>query len=455
MTRRTWLQRLRLTGVDLDSTSGNAAKYVLERVVRLLLAVVVGALVARYLGPQRFGAMNYVLSIFSILGPLSHLGMTTILVRDFSTGRHVSATYVSAMAVQAIGALIASISGAALVVGTRGLTGDSLILALAAMPIPIVGISITSQSHLEASGDARTVVRAGLLAGLAAAILRVSAIAAGAPVAVFVLFVSVELGLRWLLLLIPVSADTRSQSGGESAGEWWKIIRLRLDWLRGKELLAESWPLLLSGFAVGVFMKADVLMIGLLVNDDEVGLYSAAARVSEVWYFLPVAAMSAVRPAMSRLLGLGDIERYHRLTERWLSVFWVASLCGLVGIQFLAPQLIGILYGTDYVDATNVLRFHILAAPAVYLGVGSSQWFVDKRATRVVVFQTFGGASLNVLLNLILIPVYGAEGAAVSTAISYTYAWILANGVHRAARPLLKLQVRAMLFRDFRARSDE
>ena len=63
-------------------------------------------------------------------------------------------------------------------------------------------------------------------------------------------------------------------------------------------LLKESWPLILSGLVISVYMKIDQVMIKHLIDDNAVGIYAAAVKVSEIWYFIPVVIASSLFPAI-------------------------------------------------------------------------------------------------------------------------------------------------------------
>ena len=79
-----------------------------------------------------------------------------------------------------------------------------------------------------------------------------------------------------------------------------RLRQLGVSLKRAQILLKDSWALLLSSIAVVVYMKIDQIMLGQMVGDEAVGIYSAAVRVSEVWYFIPTTIVASVFPAPKR-----------------------------------------------------------------------------------------------------------------------------------------------------------
>lgn len=429
------LKRLRgvlsRSGVLADTLS-----YVSERTVRLLFAAAVGIFVARYLGPERLGLLSFVGGVFALLAPLTPLGMRAILVREFSTNDDWRAVLASALAVQLPAALAASLIGVTIVIAARGFNTDALLLATVMVPLPFLATEQSMRSFLEASGRVRRIASTGIAAAIVAAIWRLGGLVLEAPIWFFGAAVSLEAAIVLGGLAAGVPGQRRAAT-------------LRRHYRRdvARRLLDESWPLLLSAIAVTIYMKSDLLMLGLISGDEETGQYAAAARLSEVWYFVPMAAVAAVRPRLARMLAAGLEQRYLAATQRFMTALGGLAVLAVAFVLVTADQLVQILYGSDFSPAGPVLRVHVLAAPFVFLGVAGSQWFVDRGLTRAVIFRSTFGAVLNVALNLALIPSQGAMGAAIATLVAYAVSSVLLNGVSRQTRPLFRLQTRSFILR--------
>jgi PST family polysaccharide transporter len=187
-------------------------------------------------------------------------------------------------------------------------------------------------------------------------------------------------------------------------------------------------------------------MLGLMSGNEEAGIYSAAARLSEMWYFGPVAVTAATSPRLAALYGRGELERYLAATQRLLTALVTVAFAILVLTAFLAGPLVGLLYGDAYAGTVSVLRVHALSGPFVFAGLGANQAFVDRRLTRAAFVRSVTGAVLNVALNLALIPAYGALGASIATLAAYALSGVVLNALRPATRPIAVQQLKAFAF---------
>lgn len=412
------------------------AGYVSERVVGLFLTALVGVFVARYLGPSGVGLLSYAASVFGLLGPLTLLGMQSVLVREFSTRREWRSILSSALVSQVPLAAFASGVGFAVIVGTRSFDRQAVLLALVMLPTPLLGLSQSLRAYLEATGRVRQIVVTGIVSAVVASALRITGLLAGAPVWVFGAFGTAQAAVVLVGLAAAIPGRKRIASA-----------RRHVDTNTARRLVFESWPLLVASVAVTIYMQADIIMLGIVSGDEEAGIYTSAARLSEIWYLFPTAGLAAVRPRLSRLFASGDLPRYQRLTQRFMTAATGVSLLAIGVVLILADAIIRVLYGEAFRPAGPVLRLHVLAAPFVFLGVASSQWFIDRGRTRDLMVRTVIGAVVNVALNLALIPSHGALGAAIATMIAYALSSVFLNCVWRETRPLFRMQLSGFVFR--------
>jgi O-antigen/teichoic acid export membrane protein len=184
-----------------------------------------------------------------------------------------------------------------------------------------------------------------------------------------------------------------------------------------REMLSHSWPLILSGLTVMIYMRIDQIMIGQMLGDKEVGLFSVAVRLSEIWYFVPMGIASSVFPAImsakkhSEALYLARIQQLYDFMT-WLGIF-VAVVATL-----LAPFAINLMYGGAYAETASVLSIQIWAGVAVCMSFAHGKWLITENLQKYSMYYTAFGAVLNVTFNLILIPICGIKGAAIATLIA-------------------------------------
>ena len=192
-----------------------------------------------------------------------------------------------------------------------------------------------------------------------------------------------------------------------------------IDLKLGKELIKFSVPLMLSGIAAFVMTWTDTLMLGYYKTSEIVGLYNAAAPLAKL---LPIFLSSAgfIYPPLATALyvqeKIEELKRVYQLLTKWLFLVTLP----LFGMVFLFPETVmGILFGSKYSPASQTLKilslgfmFHTL------LGLNGSSLIVIGES-KFVMHSTFISATVNVVLNTLLIPIFGIEGAAIATAISY------------------------------------
>jgi len=210
------------------------------------------------------------------------------------------------------------------------------------------------------------------------------------------------------------------------------------------ELLREAWPLILNGLAIVIYTRTDQVMLTVLRGDYENGIFAAAQRLSEVLYFLPVAAVTAATPALHRSFQNDRAEYDQRLLRLFSMLAWV-GLIAAVTVSVLSGWITTTLFGAPFRASGPVLALHVWAAPAVFLAVAQSHWFVARGRQRDLMVRTLFGAVSNVALNAVLIPRYGAPGAAVASLVSQTLAAFALNAIVPSTRELFRMQMRAFL----------
>jgi PST family polysaccharide transporter len=206
-------------------------------------------------------------------------------------------------------------------------------------------------------------------------------------------------------------------------------------------LLRQCWPLAISTLSVAIYMRIDQVMLGELAGDRAVGVFSAAVRISEAWYFIPMALMVSIAPALAASYVRSE-DGYRAMLERFgRSIVRIAFGVALL-LSLLAPQLMLLVYGPEYGESAQVLAIHAWAGVLVCLGILGNDWLLNAGLVRFAMYQAMAGAVVSVLLNLWLIPAYGVVGAAMSTLGGYLVSALLLNSLAAATRPIFVLQLR-------------
>ncbi|MDR6785776.1 O-antigen/teichoic acid export membrane protein [Pedobacter africanus] len=198
---------------------------------------------------------------------------------------------------------------------------------------------------------------------------------------------------------------------GRSIGQW------KFDRILAKRLMSFSWPLIISGLMVSLYMYIDQLMLHEMVGPDAQGLYTTAVTFSSAWYFVPTIIVSSLFPAILNARR-DDPARYQKRLQNLYDIMVWFSMLFALGVTIAAPVIYG-LFNKEYAGAAPILAIHVWSGIFVFLGTANTQYMIAENFNKFTFVRTTIGAILNVLLNLWLIPHMGGLGAAIATLISY------------------------------------
>lgn len=404
-----------------------------ERLGRLAVSFVVITLVARQLGVDDFGRLSVALAVVALFGPLVVLGLDQICVRNLVVHPLRKGTLLGTTA------LLQGTAGAMFVLLAQG--GLLLVQPSSGALVAIASLSLLLQwpaageYALRAKGQMATVAIARTIATLGYLIIAAGLLASHASVYAFAWLTVADVALLALAQGWMLRRETATAP-----------LHAKLQTAR--ELLRDAWPLVLSGMAVMLYMRTDQMMLAYFVGDSAVGGFTAAARISELWYVLPMTVAYVAGPI---LLGRGApnsrkyLEPLHGYTRGLVAVTYMAIIATVI-----APALIlDFVYGPTYAAFAPVLTVHFWSVLFVVLGVMQGQWLIARNATRFSLLRTLVGAVVNVVLNLALIPLFGAVGAAIGTLAAQVCATFLTNVIYQDTRRFMRLQIRALLLLPF------
>ncbi|MEH1919034.1 flippase [Nostoc sp.] len=404
-----------------------------DRILRMGASLVVGVWVARYLGVKQYGLFNYALAFVALFSPIFTLGLDDVvvrhLVRQSSNKEEILGTTFWLK-------FLGGIASVLLAVSTMFFLGEHETLKIWLVAIlGIAGVfraSDTIELWFQSQVQSKYTVIAKNSAFLLNTLIKIALILTKAPLLAFALVTLAEFAMSAIGLLIVY------QVKGSSLWLWrWSIAS-------AKTLLKESLPLIFSGFAIMIFMRIDQVMLGQMIGDSEVGIYSAAVRVSEIWYFIPGAIVSSVAPAIYAAKEKSESLYYQRIGQL-LSLMTCISLAIALPMSFLSDKIIMVMFGSGYAEAGPILAVHIWTSLFVFMGLATSPWFIAEGLNHVSLGKTLFGAILNIILNLLLIPKYAGLGAAIATIISQAAAAFICNAFDSRTQKLFKIQVRSLI----------
>lgn len=387
--------------------------------------------VARYLGPQQFGLFNFATAFVGLFGAVAGLGLQSIVVRDIVRGSTCKEeTLGTAAMLQLSGGVLAY----GIILGTIfWLRPDDF---LAKWLVAILGsmmlfkVSEVAVQWFESQVLSKYTVWVQNGSFLVFAALKVVLILGNAPLMAFACAAVAEAALVALLLLVMIEVHGPG------------LRKLKVSKERAKVLLADSWPLMLSGLTIALYMKIDQIMLGQMLGDEAVGIYSAATRISEVWYFIPMMIVASVFPAVMEAKKQSELLYHQRLQRLYDLMVWL-SVAVALPMTFLAAPIVFLLYGPAYAEAGTVLAIHIWATVFVFLGVASGQWFIAENRQILSFQRTLLGAAINIVLNYVFIPQFGVVGAAYATVLAQVSVGLLYDVFQKETRPMFNMKLKS------------
>jgi O-antigen/teichoic acid export membrane protein len=384
--------------------------------ILLLANATVAILLVRVVPVHDYGIYSYAMALSSIGIAVMTAGLSGLAVKALVNDRGANAVIMTTLVVTrelfaVIGygliALVSLTSGDSLVVAA------SLIAALALFSRASDAPEMWFLSNLQSKYTALT--RVGVTVTLF--VIRLALLATGQSIWVFLwIYVLESILASGLILLLYVRWRKSPGFAAPSSQPFGMLLR-------------SSWPLLLSSIAGQVNMKGDLIYVQALLGSTAVGLYSAAARLSELAYFLPTAFMNATLPHLlhTRKLHGSESTDYRLLLQRsYDRAFWV-GVAVAVAVAVVGPIFIDIVFGPRYAESKAVLLIHVLACPFVFMAAVYSKWIIAEGVLWSSFVRHSAGVIVNITLNFSLIPIWGIRGAAIATVASYVTASYLAT----------------------------
>ena len=413
-----------------NRTIKNAAWIIGCRLIQSGLALVVTMLSARYLGPSGYGLINYAASLVAFFVPVMQLGLNSTLVRELiADPEHEEETLGTVLAMTFVSSL-ACIVGIAAVAAflNRGEPETVLVCVLYSFLLVFQSLEMIQywfQAKLLSKYTALTVLAAYVLVSA----YRITLLITGASIYWYAVSQAIDFGMIAAVLLIIY----RKLSGK----------RLKVSVKRAAGLLERSRPYILSSMMITVFAQTDRIMLKLMVDEAAVGYYSAAVSCATLTAFVFVAIIDSARPTI--LEGKQKSEEVFRQRMKTLYVVIIGlALLQSAGITLLARPIVLIMCGSQYGPSVSALRIVVWFSTFSYLGAVRDVWILAEKKQQYLWIINLSGAMANVLLNAVLIPVWGANGAAVASLVTQFFTNVIMGWIIRPISPSNRLMLQSL-----------
>jgi O-antigen/teichoic acid export membrane protein len=372
----------------------------------LVVSFFVGAAVARYLGPTNYGLYNYALSFVGLFSFIAPLGVDAILYRELiSQPEKRDELLGTAFRLKLIGGTIAFIAASLAAYFLESSYLVKLIVLIFSSSFIFQAFNV-SNTFFNSRVESVKNVKVQTLGILFAAVLKI-------------IIIVTHRGVIWLAvaalvesIVISIGAIYFYRQSGRSLSTWTFNPTL------AKKILSVSWLLLLSSAAAFIYQKVDQVMIGRFLGNAAVGLYAVAAKLSEIWYFVPGIICGSLFPAIVNAKKTSWELYQNRLGKLYWLMFSLALAIALLLAIFSQPITIFI-FGPEYAAAAPVLSVYAWSSIGFFLVTAINQALTSENRLWLIFFLNLIMMVANVGLNYLFIPRFGLVGAAWATTISY------------------------------------
>lgn len=382
----------------------NAGWLIFGKIAQMVISLVVTMLTARYLGPSNYGIIGYAGAYTAFFMSFCTLGINSVLVKEFITNPNGEGEIIGTTLVLKF---ISSLLSAFTIVGIVSFVDANEPTTIAVTALCSIGVVFnifeTFNYWFQAHLQSKITAIASFIAYTVTAVYKIFLLILGKNVLWFALATSVDYICIAVLLVIMYF-----KKNGKT---------LRFSWNCGKRLLKQSYHFIAAGLMVSVYNQTDKLMLKQLINESEVAFYTAAITICNMWCFILTAIIDSVYPSIMEAHKNDEKLFIKRNKQLYAIVFYISMFVSILFTVF-APIAIKILYGEDYLSAINPLRIITWLTAFSYLGIARNAWLVCKNKQDKLKYVYILSAIVNVVLNIILIPIWGASGAAFASLIA-------------------------------------
>lgn len=394
------------------------------KLAQSVLALIIGVLCARFLGPSNYGMINYAASIVGFVTPIMQLGLNSILVNEIALSKDSESKILGT----AIGMTVpVGILSALALIGFVSVVnqGDSATVIVCS----IYSITLVFQAAemitywYQAKLLAKYPSIATIVAYIVVSAYKVYLLVTVKSVYWFAAINAIEHLFVCLILIITYFRLSKQ--------------KLQFSFDTAKRLFSKGKYYILSGMMVAIFQQTDKFMLKNMMGDTETGYYSVAVICAGMVGFVYAAIIDSFRPTIFHSKQVSEKSYQDKMSVLYAVVIML-SLCQCLGMTLLAKPLVSILYGEAYLPSIPVLKIAVWYVVFSYFAIVRDMWILAEEKQKYLWIINLLGAVTNIIANFMLIPVAGALGAALASLITNLVASFLSCVVIKPLRPMWK-----------------
>lgn len=400
------------------------------KLCKAILVLLTTVLISRHLGVSDYGLLSYAAGLVFFVTPIMKLGIDNILVKEIvanpeSDGEIVGTT----MVLNLCSGFLCIIGVTVFAVLVNGNEPETILVCFLYSLMLLFQATEMIYYWFHAKMLAKYSAIAMLIAYVVVAAVQTIMVLLHANVFAFALSHSIDFFVITVILFFLY----KKKGGG----------KLSFSFNRAKELFSISKFYIISGLMITVFAQTDRIMLKLMVGNEATGLYAAAHTCANMTAFIFIAIVDSMRPGIFEGQKEGEALFEKRLKQLYAVIIYFSLLQSLVSTIF-APLIIYVMYGQAFADAVPVLQISVWFTTFSYIGTVRDVWILAKGKQKYLPFINAAGALTNIVLNFLLIPVWGAFGAGVASLLTQIFTNIVVGYLISAIRPNNKLMLQAL-----------
>ncbi|MBO5870797.1 MAG: flippase [Clostridia bacterium] len=409
--------------------ASNAGWIIACKLCKAALTLVSTMIVSRYLGVDKYGILHYASSLVTFFTPIMQLGLNEILVHEIIASPEREGKTVGTVVVMNLAASILCVLGIVGFVSVLHADEKDTILVCICYSLKLVFQATEMIFYwFQAKLKSKYTSLAILAAYICVVLLQALFIFLHFDVYLFALANALE-----FLLITVILLAFYFKQGAQ---------KLSFSMSAAKELFSKSKYYIISGLMVVVFSQTDKMMLKWMCDNAEVGFYSAAMTCATMTSFVFVAIIDSIRPTI--FSSKNDTAQFEQKLKFLYSVIIWCSLLQSAVMTVASPIIIRILYGAEYMGAINILRIVVWFTTFSYIGTVRNIWILSCGYQRYLGWINLSGAMMNIMLNALMIPHYGAIGAAIASVISQIFTNVIIGYILPPLRKNNKLMFQAI-----------
>ena len=408
----------------------NAKWIILCKVVQSLLQLLIGMLTARYLGPSNYGLINYAKSVVAFVGPFTQLGLNATLVRELIDTPEKEGEI---MGTSLLMGMVSSISCMFLVAGFVSVVNRTEPQTIAVCILYSISLVFQAMELIQYWFHSKLQSKYPSMMMLCAYVVvsayKIFLLASGKSIYWFAVVYSIEYGTIALSLFVIYGRQGKQ--------------KLSASFAMAKRLFSKSRYYILSSLMVTLFQNTDHIMLKTISGDVENGFYTAAITSAGVCQFVYAAIIDSARPVILAAQKTDSLKYEKNIARLYSIIIYMAIAQGIVFTLF-AKQIVGILYGKDYLPTVPVLQILVWYIAFSQMGRIRNIWILAEEKQKLLWKINLLGALMNIALNYFLIPVWGASGAAFASFVTQVFANFILGFLLKPLRPNNRLLLRGL-----------